>query len=132
MWMLDTNICIALIRHRPPPLVAQLRARAVGEIGISTITLAELQHGVCKSAAPARNRDALLAFLAPLEILPFDHEAAIQYGELRADLERRGLPIGAMDLLIGAHALARKATLVTNNTREFTRIGGLSVEDWTV
>lgn len=130
IYMLDTNICIAVIRHRPPHVLARMQQCAVGEVGLSTVTLAELQYGVAKSQAVERNRVALEAFVLPLEVVPFDTIAAAAYGPIRADLERQGMPIGAMDLLIAAHALSLRVTLVTNNSREFTRVAGLRVENW--
>jgi tRNA(fMet)-specific endonuclease VapC len=102
----------------------------VGDIGLSTVTLAELQYGVAKSAFPERNQEALAAFTLPLEILPFDAPAAAAYGPIRATLERQGTPIGAMDLLIAAHAVSLGVILVTNNPREFGRVSDLQVENW--
>lgn len=129
-YLLDTNICIRLIRGRSEPLLAKLRRRRIGSIGISSITFAELQYGVAKSSDPARNKIALAHFCAPLEVLPFDDQAASTYGRARADLERVGRPVGPLDTLIAAHALSLRVTLVTNNEREFRRIGGLRVENW--
>lgn len=128
--MLDTNICIALIRGRGGKMLARLARRRIGDVGISAITLAELEYGVAKSAKPARNRIALAEFCAPLEIRPFDDAAATVYGRIRVDLERAGEVIGPMDLLIAAHAMAENATVITNNEREFGRIEGLPVENW--
>jgi tRNA(fMet)-specific endonuclease VapC len=129
-YLLDTNICIYVIRRRPPQVLARLQRCAVGDIGLSTVTLAELQYGVAKSAFPERNQEALAAFTLPLEILPFDAPAAAAYGPIRATLERQGTPIGAMDLLIAAHAVSLGVILVTNNPREFRRVPGLQVENW--
>lgn len=128
-YLLDTNICIDLIRGKPQPL-AHLRRHKVGSVAISSITLAELQYGVARSSDPERNRISLVTFVAPLEVLPFDDRAAAAYGELRAELQRVGRPIGPLDMLIAAHALAEKLTLVTNNEREFNRVTGLKVENW--
>ena len=100
-------------------------------MGISAIVLAELKHGVEKSSRPDQNRIALDKFCAPLTVLAFDDAAAGAYGRIRADLERDGQTIGAMDMLIAAHALAENAVLVTNNEREFRRVEGLAVENWT-
>lgn len=128
--MLDTNVCIALIRQKPPQALRRFADYRVGDIGISWITLAELEFGVAKSRRRAENQAALEEFLLPLEIATFDREAARVYGQVRAALEKKGTPIGALDPIIGAHALALGATLATNNTREFSRIRGLTVVDW--
>jgi tRNA(fMet)-specific endonuclease VapC len=128
--LLDTNICIEIIRGRSVKVLKRLQQHAVGEVGISAITLAELEHGVEKSAKPGQNRIALSQFCAPLEILPFGDNAASVYGRIRAALERTGQVIGPMDLLIAAHALAASVTLVTNNEREFRRVKGLRRENW--
>ena len=129
-YLLDSNICIAMIRGRSAPVVAKLRRHRIGSVGISTITLAELQYGVAKSRDPERNAVALAHVVAPLEVMPFDDRASASYGELRADLERAGTPIGPLDTLIAAHALALGVTLVTSNRGEFARVPGLVVEDW--
>jgi tRNA(fMet)-specific endonuclease VapC len=129
-YLLDTNICIELIRNRSQRVLARLRRRKIGTVGISTITLAELRYGVAHSSNPQRNLVALLHFCAPLEILPFDDHAAAAYGDLREFLGRKGMSIGPLDTLIAAHALSLKATIVTNNEREFRRVHGLSVENW--
>ncbi len=102
----------------------------VGDIGISTITVAELQYGVHKSARPTKNKEALEQFLLPLEIVEFDRAAANIYGEIRANLEKAGTPIGAMDMLIAAAAIANDLILVSNNIKEFTRIPELKLENW--
>ena len=101
-----------------------------GEIGLSSITVAELFYGVEHSQYRDKNRAALAQFLLPFDIADFDSAAALAYGTIRADLEAKGLPIGAMDTLIAAHALALMVTLVTHNTSEFQRVPGLKVEDW--
>ncbi|WP_249213932.1 MULTISPECIES: type II toxin-antitoxin system VapC family toxin [unclassified Synechocystis] len=110
--------------------MAKLQALEVSEVGISSITLAELEYGVSKSQRQSKNRDALMQFLLPLEIVEFNQEAAIAYGNIRSNLESRGLVIGAMDMLIAAHALSLGVTLVSNNVREFSRINNLSLENW--
>ena len=130
-YLLDTNICIYLIKHKPAVVLKHFKSHAIGDIGISSITLAELRYGVSKSQHIEKNRDALDEFILPLEIEDFNEKAAAEYGRVRADLERAGKPIGSMDMLIGAHALALGATLVTNNTKEFKQIKNLKVADWT-
>lgn len=130
-YLLDTNICIYVINARPAVVLARFRSGCLGEIGISTITAAELAFGVAKGRSQ-RNREALEMFMAPLEVLPFDASVIWRYGELRAELERSGQPIGALDTMIAAHALAANAILVTNNTREFSRVPGLRLENWAV
>lgn len=128
--MLDTNVCIDVIRKRSRVLVERMRAHSVDDIAVSVITLSELQHGVAKSSNQEKNRVAMLEFLVPFAVLPFDDVAARVYGEVRAGLEAQGTPIGPMDMLIAAHALSRHLTLVTNNMEEFRRIPRLSVENW--
>ena len=129
-FLLDTNICVELTRGRAPAVIARLRRRKIGTVGISAITLAELRFGVARSSDPARNMIALAHFCSPLEICPFDHEAASAYGPVRAALAQAGTPIGPLDTLIAAHAVALQATVVTNNEREYRRVPGLSVENW--
>lgn len=128
-YMLDSNICIHIINHASDKVIARL-VKHEGDLCISTIVAAELQFGAAKSAAQKKNRTSLAEFLAPLEILPFDEDAAASYGDLRAVLEKSGKPIGPLDTLIAAHALSLNATLVTNNLREFQRVKGLRVESW--
>ena len=129
-YLLDTNICIALIRHQPAALIQRITAHAPGDVGISSITLAELAHGVEKSERIEQNRSALEQFLLPLELADFDQKAALVYGKIRARLEGDGQTIGSMDLLIAAHVLSLETTLVTHNLREFQRVPRLKVEDW--
>lgn len=128
--MLDTNICIYLIKKKPEKVLSRFRSNTIGDIGISSITLAELRYGVEKSLQVQKNREALNAFLLPLEIADFDAEAALSYGIIRAVLEKAGSPVGSMDMLIGAHAMSLGVTLVTNNVREFKRIRNLNIADW--
>ena len=129
-YLLDTNICLYLIRRRPPQVLERFQRCAIGDIGLSTVTLAELDFGAAKSEFPVKNREALEAFTLPLEIVSFDDAAAKDYGAVRATLERQGTPIGAIDLLIAAHALSLRVILVTNNVREFAKVQGLQVENW--
>ena len=129
-YMLDTNICIYAIKNKPEKVLNTLKEKLNDGICISAITLAELAHGVEKSAARDKNRAALLRFLTILTVLPFDDLAAAKYGEVCADLQRKGTPIGTMDMLIAAHAKSEGLILVTNNTREFERVQGLTLENW--
>lgn len=127
--MLDTTICIHIIRQRPPSVLERFDAFAVGDIGLSAITLAELEYGAGNSRDPNRNREALQRFTAPLEIAAFDRDATEAYGRIRTALERKGQPIGPMDLLIATHALSLGVRLVTSNKDEFRRVPGLRVEN---
>ncbi|HEY4789038.1 MAG TPA: type II toxin-antitoxin system VapC family toxin [Bacteroidales bacterium] len=129
-YLLDTNICIYIIKKRPINVFEKFKSLSIGSIGISSITLAELQYGIMKSSYPDRNREALDKFITPLEIVDFDYNATVEYGKIRADLERNGIPIGPLDMLIAAHARSRDLVLVTNNEKEFKRISGLKVENW--
>lgn len=129
MILLDTNICVHVINAKPPAVLERFRQHRMGEIGLCSVVAAELAYGVAKSGS-ARNRQALEMFLAPLIILPFDEAALWAYGDLRAELERKGTPFGALNTMIAAHALSQQSTLVTNNTREFARVPGLALENW--
>ena len=129
MILLDTNICVYIINAKPPAVLARFQQYRLGDIGLCSVVAAELAFGVAKSGSE-RNRQALEMFLAPLTILPFDESAAWAYGDLRADLERRGTPIGSLDTMIAAHALSQQALLVTHNTREFAKVPGLQLDDW--
>ena len=111
-------------------MIQRITSQAPGDVGVSSITLAELAHGVEKRARTEQNRSALEQFLLPLELADFDHKAALAYGKIRAQLEGDGQTIGSMDLLIAAHALSLETILVTNNVREFHRVTRLKVEDW--
>jgi tRNA(fMet)-specific endonuclease VapC len=128
--MLDTNICIFVIRQKPPVVVQRFMQFAMDELCISTITLAELRYGADKSGNATKNHTALDSFLAPLAIVDFDPECAEHYGRIRSHLERLGRPIGPLDTMIAAHALRLRLPLITNNTREFARVSGLTLEDW--
>ena len=130
-YMLDTNICIYTIKHKPPEVIKAFLCHEPDDMCISSITYGELMHGVEKSQAVERNRAAITLFLSAISILPFDSDAAEKYGAVRADLERKGTPIGPMDMLIAGHARSRGLILVMNNTREFFRVNELEVEDWT-
>lgn len=129
--MLDTDTCIVIIKKHPLAL-KKLRGKSIGQVGISSITLGELALGAAKSTRPEDAHGALEEFLLALEAAVFDADAAMRYGIVRASLERRGKPIGPLDTLIGSHAHLLDVILVTHNTREFSRIEGLRLEDWTV
>ena len=129
-YLLETNICIYVIKKQPAKVIDKIQSEPLEDICISTITLAELEHGVAKSTHRERNRLALLEFLTPFRILDFDQAAAQYYSHIRSDLESRGIVIGPLDLLIAAHAQSKGLTLVTNNLREFQRIKDLEMENW--
>jgi tRNA(fMet)-specific endonuclease VapC len=129
-FMLDTNICIYIIKQKPTSVLERFLRSEISQIGISTITLSELSYGVTKSSRPQQNQIALMQFIAPLEILPYDDLAAQHYGNLGARLEIQGRTIGSLDMLIAAHALSIACTLVTNNEKEFCRIPHLKIDNW--
>lgn len=129
-FLLDTNICIYIIKKRSESVFNKFRKYQPGNIGISSITLAELEYGIQKSSHPEKNKNALHSFILPLEVVGFDYSAAIEYGKIRSDLEKKGTPIGSMDLLIAAHALSLGVPLVTNNVKEFDRVEHLQVLNW--
>ena len=129
MYLLDTNICIYVINHKPQQVFERFRQYQLGELTVSSITASELAFGVEKSGSE-RNKQALKKFLSPLEILPYDEQAIWHYAQLRHDLQSKGQTIGSLDMLIAAHALALDVVLVTNNTKEFERIERLKLESW--
>lgn len=129
-YMLDTNICIYVMKKKPENVLRRFREELDGGICISSITLAELEYGMKHSSDPVKNEQALLRFLAPLSVLPFGAAAASEYGDIRAYLQSRGTPIGPLDMLIAAHARVEGMTLVTNNMREFERVPELDLENW--
>ena len=129
-YMLDTNICIYAIKHKPEKVFIKLKEIEPKDVCISSVTYAELVHGVEKSAAVERNRIALSLLLSNIEIISFDTYAAEEYGKIRAALEKKGTPIGPLDMMIAGHSKAAGCTLVTNNVREFVRVEGLSIENW--
>ena len=128
-WMLDTDTCIAIIKRHPVAL-KKLRGKSIGQVGISSVTLGQLAFGIAKSSRPQDAREALEEFLLALEVVNFDDRAAMIYGDVRFSLARHGKPIGPLGTLIGSHAAALDAILVTHNVGEFSRIKGLRVEDW--
>ena len=129
-YMLDTNICIYAIKHKPEQVLRKLRIHDPSEVCISSVTYAELIHGVEKSAAVEKNRLALSMLMATIEILDFDVSAADCYGKIRAALEKKGTPIGPLDMMIAGHAVSLGYVIVTNNVREFTRVDNLRIENW--
>ncbi|OJV21034.1 MAG: VapC toxin family PIN domain ribonuclease [Dyadobacter sp. 50-39] len=129
-YLLDTNIVAYIIKKRPIEVLHKLQSLDWTEIAISSIVVAELWYGVEKSQLKEQNKAALEAFLKPFTVLDFDTKAAMAYASIRADLESRGKVIGANDLLISAHALSHGLILVTNNVKEFERIGDLQIENW--
>ncbi len=130
--LLDTNICIYIIKQQPVSVLNRFLEYQVGDIGISSITLSELRYGVAKSTHREKNAKALDEFIIPLELVSYDESAAHAYGDIRAALEKAGTPIGSMDMLIAAHAVSLGIPLVTNNAREFLRVPSLKIIDWTV
>ena len=130
MYLLDTNICIYLIKQQPKVVLERLKAHDVSEVGISSGTIAELYYGVAKSKRKKINEVALIKFLSVFEFVPFTDKDATVYGEIRATLERKGKVIGPYDLQLAAQAQARNLILVTNNQKEFGRVPGLQVENW--
>lgn len=130
MYMLDTNICIYVIKQRPPKLLEKFNEIERNSLCVSVVTFAELQYGVERSARKRRNQAVLNDFVSLVEVLAWDPDAARKYGKIRSELDARGTPIGNMDLLIAAHAMSRDCVLVSNNLREFRRIRHLKYENW--
>lgn len=130
MYLLDTNICIYIIKKKPVNVLKTLKKKLVKEIYISSITIAELEYGVSKSQYPERNKAALIEFLSVFNILPFSDKDAYEFGHIKTDLEKKGKPIGPMDLLIASQAKSNNLILVTNNVKEFERIKDLKIENW--
>ena len=128
--MLDTNICIYIIKNKPQSVLDELKKCNVGDIILSSITVSELIYGAHKSQFVEKNLKAIEHFLIPFDVAEYDYKAALEYGKLRASLEKKGQPIGSLDMLIAAHALSLDMTLVTNNIKEFERVEGLKVENW--
>ncbi len=128
-YMLDTNICIYVIKRRPIEVLETFNKFA-GSLCISAITYAELCHGVEKSALPEHNRRQVDDFVSRLEVLPYGDKAAAHYGDIRTTLERQGKPIGVNDLHIASHARSEGLVVVTNNLREFEPVAGLRIEKW--
>jgi tRNA(fMet)-specific endonuclease VapC len=129
-YLLDTNICVHIAKQKPPGVLARFRDLRLGDVGMSVITHLEMVHGAWKSQPREENLERIKELELLIPVLPMDASAGSHYGQLRAELERKGSPIGAYDLLIAAHALSLGLTLVTNNVREFRRIKQLRVENW--
>ena len=129
-FLLDTNTCIYIIKQKPPQVVEKFNSVAPADVGISSVTLAELEYGVFKSQRQEQNRIALRQFITSLTVVPFDSRTTEIYGQIRADLERKGIVVGALDLLIASQAMSLGLYLVTNNVRELSRIPGLTIENW--
>ncbi len=129
-YMLDTNICIYAIKNKPHKVFVNLTQTNPCDICISSITYAELIHGVYKSKAVNKNYLALMLLLSNIKIVNFSAEAAEEYGKIRADLEKKGTVIGTLDMMIAGHALSKGYTLVTNNTKEFSRVNALNIINW--
>ena len=130
MYLLDTNICIYIIKKKPVDVLRTLKTKSRKDIYISSITIAELEYGVAKSRFPERNKIALIEFLSIFNILPFDDTDAVNFGITKTNLEKGGKTVGSMDLLIAAQAITKRLILVTNNTKEFERVEGLKMENW--
>ena len=131
-YLFDTNICIYLINNKPEYLMDRVERNGIEKIGISSITIAELEYGIAKSNSTHKeeNRIAFLEFLLPFKFIDFNHNDAYEYGMIRQDLQSKGNIIGNMDILIGAQAVSRKLILVTNNVKEFRRIENIKIDNW--
>ena len=130
MYMLDTNICIYIIKKRPESILTKFNKYQNQNIYISVITLAELQYGVERSSSKKFNQKIINDFISHLFVVPWDKESALQYGKLRNTLNKKGTPVGNMDLMIASHALSQDFTLITNNVKEFKRVPNLKYENW--
>lgn len=130
MYMLDTNICVYIIKQKPKSVIDKFKKMKNANICISSITYSELLYGAEKSSNIAKNLLALTLFLSNIEILSYDESASIDYGIIRSKLEKQGKIIGPLDMLIAAHAKSLNITLVSNNSKEFERVDGLRLENW--
>ncbi len=130
MYLLDTNICIYIIKKKPTDVLKTLKTKSKKDIYVSSITIAELEYGVAKSQFPEKNKIALIEFLSIFNILPFDDNDAVNFGIIKTELEKKGTIIGPMDLLLAAQAKTKQLILVTNNTKEFERVEGLEIDNW--
>jgi len=130
MYMLDTNAIIMAVRHPEWPIYPKIKEHLGKDLCISAVTYGELEYGIRKSANPEKNRLAITKILLGIRILDFDSRAAVHFGDIFAELESKRMRIGDRDTMIAAHARSLGYTVVTNNTREFSRVKGLNVEDW--
>lgn len=130
MYLLDTNICIYIIKRKPQEVLTTLKEKSKSGIAVSSLTVAELEYGIEKSDAKEKNRISLIELLSIFTIIPFDDRDAAEYGRIRADLERKGTVIGEIDMLLAAQSRCKKLIFVTNNVREFSRVQNLRLENW--
>lgn len=129
-YLLDTNICIYVIKRRPPIVLAKLKAIGLAKVAVSAVTISEMEFGLHKSKTPVTSRECMIEFLVGPEIIDFDVNDAIEFGRIRAYLEAKGTPIGPYDMQLAAQAVARNLIFVTNNEREFARVPGLKIQNW--
>ena len=129
-FLLDTKICIYIIKNKYIDIVKKMEKVGIENIGVSSITIAEMEYGISKSTKPKESESKLYEFLVPFTVLDFNVSAARYYGKIRNELNRKGTPIGTMDLLIASIAIANRLKIVTNNEKEFERISGLRIENW--
>ncbi len=129
-YLIDTNICIYIIKKKYSFLLEKIEKTGLEQIGISSITLAEMEYGIEKSANTEQNRMALIEFLLPFEIIDFDRIDSFIYGTIRNNLKKKGTPIGPMDMLLASQAINRNLIFVTNNEKEFSRVEKLKIENW--
>ncbi len=131
MYMLDTNICIYLIKKKFTSLQSKVMEKDPFDLTVSAVTVAELEYGIARSLYPQKNRVVLMEFLAPFQIIPFNEKDCENFGFIRAYLNKKGTPIGPYDLQIASQCISRDFCLVTNNVKEFDRVPGLKIENWT-
>lgn len=130
MYLLDTNICIYLMKNMYPELQNRVHKEELFNIALSSITVAELEYGIAKSQFPKKNRELFYGFISPFEIIPFSELDAESFGYIRAYLNQKGSPIGPYDLQIAAQCISRNLCLITNNVKEFNRVPNLEIENW--
>ena len=130
IYMLDSNICIYIMKERPEQVVKKFQTLHAGDIAVSSVILSEMAFGAYNSQHCEKSLSLLKSFMVPISVLPYTEHVAYFYGEIRAYLQNKGSVIGQLDIMIAAHALSENATLVTNNTREFKRVKNLKLENW--